>query len=201
MAKPSKDHTELLHDYGIHIPSKTIFLESSVADDGDEDGVNYTMSMKFLKNLHLLDAENQTINIVLNTGGGDIIQGMAIYDAIVQAKSWIIMTVQGDASSMGCVILQAADERVMMPHARLMFHLGTPDASGNNIHEVMNAATAELKYGERIDSIIYDKMFAKAEAENRVFSKGKYKDMNFKGKFMDAEEAVQLGLADKIKSK
>lgn len=199
MARPSKDHVELLHDYGIHIPTRTLTLETSVDDDGEENGVNYTMAMKFLKNMHLLEAGSKDpIIIIMNTGGGDVAHGMAIFDRIRQSKCHITMIVYGYAQSMGSIILQAADERVLAPNARIMFHLGEGDTITGNPHEVLSHAQHEVATGEKVDEILFDRIKAKHDAENKAFTKNKYKEMNFKGKYMTADEAVELGLADKV---
>ena len=203
MAKHTNDHIEYIHVYGLCVASRTIFLESSIDDDGEEDGVNYVMTTKFLKNLHILERINQTpITVLMNTAGGDVQHGMAIYDAIRAAKSHMTIKVTGNASSMGSIILQAADEgsRILMPHSHVMFHQGSTGASGNNIHELINAANYELEFGNRLDIILFDRIKEKHEKEKRVFTKQRFQDMNFKGKYLHAEEAVEIGLADRIET-
>lgn len=202
MARHTNDHTENVHEFGLYLPSRTIFMESSLSDDGDEQGVNYLMTMRFLKNLHILERMNQDpITVILNTTGGDLWQGMAIYDAIRAAKSnHITIKVLGNAASMGSIILQAADDRVLAPHAHVMFHLGTPEPSGNNIHELLNSAQYELQFGNKIDQILFDRIKEKHDKDNRAFTKQRFQDMNFKGKYLHAEQAVEMGLADRVVS-
>lgn len=199
MAKTQKDHIELLHDYGIHVQTRTIWLESSYGEGGEEEGVNYVMTMCFLKNLHLLEsAGTGEITIILNTLGGSIENGMALYDSIKAAKSHITIKVYGNAMSMGSAILQAADHRVLMPHAQVMFHQGSADAGGNNTYEVVHAAKAEIALGDKINDILWKRIKAKHEADGKHISRNKFDEMNWKGKFMDAETAVAMGLADEI---
>jgi len=201
MAKHTNDHTDNIHEYGLYIPSRTIFMDSSLNDEGEEDGVNYLMAMRFLKNLHILQKLNQEpITVVMNTTGGDVWQGMAIFDAIKASSNHITIRVVGNACSMGSIILQAADDRVLMSHAHVMFHLGTPGPTGNNIHELMNAAKYELEFGNKIDQILFDRIKDKHDKDNRAFTKQRFQDMNFKGKYLHAEEAVEMGLADRIES-
>lgn len=201
MARPSKDHVELLHDYGIHIPTRTLVLEGAVDDDGEETGVTYTMAMKFLKNMHLLEAGSKDpITVIMNTGGGDVGQGMAIYDRIAESECYITIIVYGYAQSMGSIILQAADARVLAPSAQIMFHLGEGEPATGNPYEILSAAQWDVAVSERVDEILYDRIKAKHDADNKAFTKNKYKDLNFKGKYMSATEAVELGLADRVET-
>lgn len=199
MARPSKDHVELLHDYGIHIPSRTLMLETSTNEDGGEDGVNYAMCVKFLKNMHLLEeASKEPITIILNTQGGDVSQGMAIYDRIRESRCHITIKVYGYAQSMGAILLQAGDVRVLKPNACIMFHLGNSEPVSGNPYEVLESAKHDVAVNDMVDKILYERIKAKHDADNKAFTKAKFKDLTFKGRYMTAEEAVELGLADSI---
>jgi ATP-dependent Clp endopeptidase proteolytic subunit ClpP len=91
----------------------------------DESGVDHLMAERFIKGLHALELKNnKPILIMMNNPGGDWFHGMAIYDAIKTCKCHCTIRVYGHAMSMGAVILQAADDRVMMPNSRMMVHYG-----------------------------------------------------------------------------
>ncbi len=94
---------------------------------------------------------------------------------------------------MGSIILQAADMRRLMPHAHIMFHLGSPTPTGNNIHETLNAANYEKEYGDKLDMVLFQKI-----RNVKKISWKKFQEMNFKGRYLHAEEAVALGLADEV---
>lgn len=201
--KDQLDHIEIFHEHGLHIPTRTIFLETSVenegASTGQEDGVNYYMAMKFYKNLHLLECINKDpITILMNTNGGDTEQGMGIYDAIVAAKSHVTIKVVGNACSMGCFILQAGDIRTVSPHSSVMFHYGTSGAGGANAWEVKNQAQHEIDFRNRMDKVIYNRLKDKFDKDNKAFNWKKFQDLNMKGKYMLADEAVEWGLADRV---
>src|SRR5271166_6582243 len=118
MARIVKDDVDRFHDYSIHIPSRTIFMgtENLSETDFEESGVDTSMAERQIKNLHLLDSiSKDEITILMNNIGGDVIHGMAIYDAIRSCQSHITIKVLGHAMSMGSIILQAADERLMLP--------------------------------------------------------------------------------------
>lgn len=197
--KTDKDTIEILHDYGVHVETRTIWLESSQNHEGDEDGVNYSMLITFLKNLHLLESINHDpITIVIHTGGGYITDGMAIYDAIKSSPCHITIKVMGIAMSMGIIILQAADHREISEHGRLMFHLGSGHSGGNHIYEAANAVASDISIAKAIDDIIYGKISAKMKADGKKYSRNKYKEHNYNGKFMLAKEALEMGLVDTI---
>lgn len=190
-----KDHFDKLHDYGLYIPTRTIDLSSNHDDDGDENGVNHYMATKFIKNLHILESLNhEPIRVLLNTEGGDIYQGMAIFDAIRDADSFITIEAIGSVESMGSIILQAGDERLVHKHTKIMFHLGEMEPSPGNPEEVKRGVDFELKYGYRIDDILYKRMLEK----NPNLTRGKFNEMNWKSKHMFGDETVELGLADRV---
>lgn len=201
MAKASKDKEiiDILHEYGVYIPTRTIWLESSQDDEGDEHGVNYSMLITFLKNLHLLESLNKNpITIVLHTGGGTLDDGIAIYDAIKSSPCHITIKVVGIAMSMGSIILQAAEHRILSEHARVMFHLGNGHAGGNHSYEALNAIKSGIALMEKADDIIYNKIKDKMSKNGKTFSRSAFTKMNYNGKWMNAQEAIDHGLADEI---
>jgi ATP-dependent protease ClpP protease subunit len=201
MASYKKDHLELFHDYGIYIPTRTIYLDTAYDENNDPVGVNHYMATRFIKNFrHLLHLGRDQINILLNTSGGSVEQGMAIYDEIVSAKNCnVVIKVIGEAQSMGSLILQAGDERVLSPSSIIMFHAGTGGAGAHNPHEVLNSAEFDKKYMDRMYKIWFAKINEKREKKGHAsMSWGAFEKMNLKGKYLTAEEAVEIGLADRI---
>ena len=87
------------------------------------------MAERAIKALHILDSTAPTgdkpITVIMNNPGGDEYHGMAIYDAIKSCKNHVTIVVFGMAMSMGSIILQAADKRVMSANSRVMIHYGT----------------------------------------------------------------------------
>lgn len=79
-------------------------------------------SYRFIVGLHVLDSEPGMITVVLNTGGGVCSEGLAIYDAIKFARNEVCIVVLGQAASMGSIILQAGDKRLISPRASVMIH-------------------------------------------------------------------------------
>jgi len=191
---------EHFHRFQLFVPGRIIKLESDTDSyDGDEYGVGYSMSSYFMKNIEILESMNHDpITILFSSGGGDIIQGMAIYDRIKSSPCHVTVKVFGCAMSMGSIILQAADDRVMSRNSSLMFHDGTSYAAGNN-HETRNMANFMFDYGKRIDTILFNKINEKRDKDNTAhMSRRTFDDLSLKSQWMFAERAVKEGLADRI---
>ena len=197
-----KDIVELYHDHGLHIPTRTIDLCAVTDDEGDELGVSYDMSTRFIRNLRVLETLSlDPVTIIMNTRGGDAEQGMAIYDAIKASKCHVSIKVYGSCMSMGTYILQAADEgeRVLSPHSTFMIHMASNGAGETNVYENAGGVNYDVRYIEMINTILYDRINEKRAKDNQApMSKNTFMMMMFKGRYMMAQEAVDLGLADRI---
>lgn len=200
--------TETISDvnsYGLDWKNREIFLHSYIGNNDEEPGVDYRMTATFYKNLRLLDAmNNDPIIIHMHSVGGSWYDGMAIYDAMLVCQSYITMIVYGQAQSMSSVILQAADARIMMPHAYFMCHFGSTSYSGNYL-DVHKAARFEQKEMETMIDIYSRRMInGRYIKENytditlekvKNFLKRKLKDGDW---YLSAEEAVYYGFADNV---
>ena len=192
-------------DYCVDIHNRTIFLHAHITESEDDPGVDYRMSSRLIKNLHLLKNLNEKdpITIHLQSIGGIWHEGMAIYDAIKLSSPHIKIIGHGSISSMGTVIMQAADERVIMPHAEFMVHYGEFSLEGNSV-----SAKTAIDWNERCNNTMLD-----------IYVDACYKSAGFKGygrarikKFLDrrmrmqqewylsGDEAVRYGFADEVAS-
>lgn len=151
-------------DQNLDVETRTIYMGSMGSTDGGEDGVDHVMAAYFIKGMHFLESRGKAnICIIMNNIGGDWYHGMAIYDAIKCSPCVCTVKVYGYAMSMGSIILQAADERVMMPNSRFMIHYGTDG--------VYSHAKIAEKWGEEakrnnhdMENIYLDMMMAKEES-------------------------------------
>lgn len=199
MARVNKDHIDKFFDYGVDIDNRTIYLGSAEYDDeGGGTGVDFYMAERVIKALHLLEKAapngDKPINIIMNNPGGYITDGMAIYDAIKMCLNEVHITVFGDACSMGCVILQAADERILAPHAVVMFHEGYSGYGQNHPEIIRRWVKFDERYGSKLDKILMERI---REKQPDLKDK-KFKELNLFDTIFTAEEAVEFGLADKI---
>lgn len=199
MARLNKDHIDYFFDYGLDMDNRTIYLGSAEYDEeGDASGVDFYMTEKFIKALHLLEKTgpngDRPIHIMMNNPGGCMINGMAIYDAIKAAKNHVTITVYGDACSMGCIILQAADERILAPHSVVMFHEGY-DGYNSNHPEIIRRW---VKFNERYANFLDNILLTKIKEKQPDLKDKKFQELNVFDTIFTAQEAVDFGLADKI---
>ncbi|CAK9253113.1 unnamed protein product [Sphagnum jensenii] len=160
----------------------------------NEGGCDYLMAERAIKNIHILESVNkEPIFILMNNIGGDEYHGFAIYDAIKACESHVTIKVFGHAMSMGSIILQAADDRIMAPTSRQMIHYGTWGV-------VDHAKTTQkwAKEGEKIDKWIEQMYLAKMKEKNSHFTLARLQRMLDHDTFLTAKESVECGLADKV---
>lgn len=198
-----------VHTHGVNLNLRDIYLHSYYTkDDGEseEPGVDYRQATTFIKNLHVLDQPpNKPILIHLHSVGGCWDNGMAMFNAIQFATSYVTMLAYSQASSMSGVILQSAELRIMMPDCHFLMHHGTSAASWKHPFAVYNEAEFGIKACKRMLQI-----FAERAIKGPYFSKRKsttlqsvinFLDKRIRDKvdwFLDSEEAVWYGLADSI---
>jgi ATP-dependent Clp protease protease subunit len=169
------------------------------------NGPIYTeMSHSIVAQLLFLEADNpdKDISLYINSGGGEVTAGLAIYDTMQFIKPDVRTIVMGQAASMGSFLAQAgtAGKRCVLPESRTMIHRvssGTRGTSGS-VH------VQELQFEDTIRSMEESKRLNKrlTELYVRHNSKGKEYDELFDtmkfDTFLSAEEAVEYGVADRI---
>lgn len=223
--KFKKDDVDQFMDNDIYLPTRTIYMGSSIYLDDVESGTDHMMAETVIKALHILDNQDvaskkgeKPISIIMNNVGGDEYHGMAIYDAIYNCKNHITIRVHGHAMSMGSIILQAADTRVMTPNSKIMIHYGT---FGINDHSKISYKWTDE--GKRFDKMMEDLFLDKIDGRELPLHEyltliGKQEEIpkgNTKNKmveinkerlqrmldydtFLDAETALKLNLIDRI---
>ena len=130
------------------------------------------------------------ITVYINSPGGLVTAGMAIYDTMQYISSDIQTVVVGQACSMGSLLASAGTKgkRLMLPHARHMIHQPLGGASGQAT-DVEIRANELLRWKKELTEI-YVKTTGKTFEQLSA-------DME-RDKFMTPEEAVEYGLADRI---
>lgn len=115
------------HDwYRITNASDTGVAEVSIYD---EIGYFGTTAAQFIDELNGLDASQ--INVRINTPGGDVFDGVAIYNALLRHPADVTTYVDGMAASIGSVILQAGDVRIANRISQVMIHDASALCIGN----------------------------------------------------------------------
>lgn len=197
MAKLVKESIDRFYDYDIHPETRTLYVGSVVSDGEGESGTDAYMSQRCIKGLHILEAAapsgDKPITIIMNNPGGDFYHGLGMFDSIKSCKNHVSIIVYGHAMSMGAVILQAADRRVMGANSKLMIHYGYNGFSG---HSKTFKKVAEE--GEKLDSWMEQLFLERIKQKHPEFTAAKVKKLLEHDTFLTAQEALDLGLIDEI---
>ncbi|MFH1367034.1 MAG: ATP-dependent Clp protease proteolytic subunit [Patescibacteria group bacterium] len=134
--------------------------------------------------------KNKEIKIYINTPGGSVTAGMAIYDTMQYITPEVATICVGMAASMGAVLLSAGTrgKRFTLPNSEILLHQVMGEAGGQAV-DVKIRAEHILKIRDKINKILSEhtgQSLAKIEKDT---------DRDF---FMSAEEAKKYGLIDKI---
>jgi ATP-dependent Clp protease protease subunit len=169
--------------YSRLLRERIVFLGTAI-DDIVADSV--------VAQLLFLDAEDaeKDIQIYINSPGGAVYAGMAIYDTMQQIRPDVVTICYGIAASMGAFLLSGGTKgkRMALPNSRVMIHQPLGGAQGQAI-DIEIQAKEILYIKDRINTLISDhtgQPFEKvAEDTERDF-------------YMSAEEACAYGLIDKV---
>jgi len=156
--------------------------------------VNEHSASLIVAQMLFLEAEDPDRDILfyINSPGGVVTAGMAIYDTMQFIKSDVSTIVMGQACSMGSLLAQAgaAGKRLILPYARHMIHQPSGGARGQAT-DIQIQAQEILKMKKYLTEI-----YVKHNTAGRTFDE-LTADME-RDNFMSAEEAVSYGLADRI---
>jgi ATP-dependent Clp protease protease subunit len=156
--------------------------------------VNEHTSSLIVAQLLFLESEDtdKDISFYINSPGGSVTAGMAIYDTMQFIKCDVQTIVMGQACSMGSLLAQAgaAGKRSILPHARHMIHQPSGGASGQAT-DIQIQAREIQKMKEYLTNIYVHHNTAGKTYEQLAL------DME-RDFFMSAQEAVTYGLVDKI---
>jgi len=142
--------------------------------------------------LLFLESEDpdKDINMYINSPGGSVSAGLAIYDTMKFIKPSISTICVGQAASFGAVLLAAGTKgkRYALPHSRIMLHQPSGGAQGM-VSDIEIQAKEIRRYKDLLNKILSD---ATGQPLERL---EKDSDRDF---FMSAEESLNYGLIDKI---
>ena len=191
-------NTAVFHEMNLHLPTRTIYFGSVGVDSAsDNDEVNCRTVGQLIKNLHILETkEVGPITLLLNTPGGDYNDGIAVYDLIKSLKSPITIIGMGKVFSMGSIILQAGEKRVLTKNTHVMIHDGNDGYMGDTKSFERWAEIAKL-IRETMYQIYYERM----KEKSKKITLKQIEDLCDHDTIYTAEEAVKIGLADEIITK
>lgn len=175
---------DILLEHNFDIRARIIYLTEDITQES---------ANKFVKILMFLDKTVGKINIILNTEGGDVSAGFAIYDSIKNCQNEVEIRVIGSAMSMGSIVLQAADKRIMTKNSRLMIHVGDMGVEGH--FKNVKRAVAE---NEAMDKICVNIYLDKIQEIKPEFKKSQVQKLMEFDTYLSAEKCKELGLIDEI---
>ncbi len=169
--------------YSRLLKERIVFLGTPIDDN---------IASLIISQLLFLEAEdpNKDIYLYINSPGGIVSSGLAIYDTIKYIKPDVVTTCMGQAASMGAVLLAAGTKgkRYALPHARIMIHQPLGGAEGQ-ASDIAIAANEILRIKKVLNEILADATGKPIEQIE------KDTDRNY---FMSAQEALDYGIIDKV---
>ena len=161
------------------------------------DEVNDTTASLVIAQLLFLEGQDpeKDISLYINSPGGSVTAGFAIYDTMQYIKCDVSTICMGMAASMGALLLSsgAKGKRLALPNSEIMIH--QPLISGG-----LSGQCTDIKI--RSDHMVYTR-----EKLNRILSENTGKDIETinadteRDNFMTAEQAAEYGLVDKVIAK
>ena len=138
------------------------------------------------------DAPNKPISLYINSPGGSVTAGLAIYDTMTYIASPVTTICVGQAASMGSLLLcgGAAGKRYALPHSSVMIHQPSGGYFGQ-ASDIAIHAKEILRVREQLNKI-YKRHLTKEHSLEEI------ERLMERDKFMGADEALEMGLVDEI---
>ena len=164
------------------LEERKVFLWGMVNDDSAKHVIDRLLYLDLIN--------NKEVQLVINSPGGYVTSGFAIYDTLKQIKSPVSTVCSGLAASMGSILLSAGEKgrRFIQPHAKVMIHQPSGGAQGQ-------ASNIEIQAREIIKT---KELGAKILAENCDQEYEKVMKDFDRDYWMDASESVEYGIVDGI---
>lgn len=180
---PGEPYTQWIDIYNRLYRERIIFLGRDIDDE---------LANQIIAVMLYLDSEDpgKDIYLYINSPGGMVTSGMAIYDTMQHIKSDVVTICVGLAASMGSFLLAAGTKgkRLALPHSRIMIHQPSGGARGQAT-DIQIEAREILRIRHQLNQIYADRT-------GQPLSKIE-KDMD-RDFFMSAEESKEYGLIDRV---
>jgi ATP-dependent Clp protease protease subunit len=169
--------------YSRLLKDRIVMLGSGI---GDEVANSLVAQLLFLQS----DDPKADIHLYINSPGGSVTAGLAIYDTMQFVSCDVATYCLGQCASMGALLLAAGAEgkRHALPNSRIMIHQPSAGMEGT-AEDIMIHATEYKRTKERLNRILFNHTGKSLEQIER--------DTN-RDKFMSAEEALEYNLIDKV---
>lgn len=184
MVVESKGRDERAYDiYSRLLKDRIIFLQGQVHDDMANLIVAQMLYLQF-------EEPKRDISLYINSPGGSVTAGMAIYDTMQFLTCDVATYCMGQAASMGAMLLTAGTKgkRHALPHARVMIHQPLAGTEGTT-EEILIHAKEFLRTKDTLNGLM---------AKHTGQTLDAIKKNTDRDNFMSAVEAQQFGLIDKV---
>lgn len=155
--------------------------------------VNEAMSSVIIRSLlKLSEKSHDPIEIYLSSPGGDVYEGLAIYDAIMACPCDVHIIASGKIMSAAFIIFLAGDIRIAAPHTTFMMHSVSYDP-GNGIvksHEI------QVNEGKRVNNVFLDIMAARTNKNKKFW----YRTILNVDKYLNVADAIEVGIIKPIQA-
>ncbi|MFP4101945.1 ATP-dependent Clp protease proteolytic subunit [Coleofasciculus sp.] len=180
---PGSPYSDWIDIYNRLYRERIIFLGKEVDDE---------ITNQIIAVMLYLDSEdnNKDIYLYINSPGGSVTAGMAIYDTMQHIKSDVVTICVGLAASMGSFLLAAGKQgkRLALPHSRIMIHQPSGGVRGQAT-DIEIEAREILRIRRQLNQIYADKTGQTVKKIEKDI------DRDF---FMSAQEAKEYGLIDRV---
>ncbi len=167
--------------FSINLENRIVLLTGEIEDE---------MASSVISQLLYLDSENQEkISMYINSPGGSVSAGLAIYDTMKTLKSPVSTICLGRAASMAAVILSggAKGERIALTHSEIMIHQPSGGMTGP-AEDIQIAASHIQRIRGELNRILSDN----CEKTVKEIQKATDRDC-----WMSADEAIEFGIVDR----
>jgi ATP-dependent Clp protease protease subunit len=181
---PGSQYTQWIDIYTRLNQERIIFLGQEVNDQ---------LANQIVAAMLYLDSEDPSkpIYLYINSPGGSVTAGMAIYDTMQYIKSEVVTICVGLAASMGAFLLAAGTKgkRMALPHARIMIHQPLGGVGRRQATDIQIEAKEILRVRQLLNEILAERTGKSIEQIE------KDTDRDY---FMSAQEACEYGLIDRV---
>ncbi len=181
---PGSQYEQWISIYSRLSVERILFLGQEVTDG---------LANAIVAQMLYLDSDDPTkpIYLYINSPGGSVTAGMAIFDTMQYIKSEVVTICVGLAASMGAFLLAAGSpgKRLALPHARIMIHQPLGGTGRRQATDIEIEAKEILRIRQQLNQLL---------AQRTGQSLEKIEKDTDRDYFLSAEEAVAYGLIDKV---
>lgn len=190
VVKFNRNIIDILMYSDMDISSRTVYVwDNPNPDENGQTNLDGTVSKNTIKCLRYLDRlSKEPINLVLNSSGGTVNDGYAIYDVVRSMRSEVTVEVIGVASSAATLILLSADKKHCHENVEIMVHDGISFAQG-----AMRDVEKQVDF-LKLERTRYYEILAKHTKKPKKF----WESICSNDSYFDAKQSLKLGLVDKI---